>query len=83
MLSAGSALPTFSRAQPDQQHWFVNGRSVRDRLLMNAARLGYRDVLYDGRHPAYVLYLTLDPKPSTSTRTRRSWRCASATAADP
>ncbi|HUI59292.1 MAG TPA: DNA mismatch repair endonuclease MutL [Steroidobacteraceae bacterium] len=55
-------LPTASRAQPDQQFWFVNGRSVRDRLLMNAVRLGYRDVLYHGRHAAYVLYLSLDPQ---------------------
>ena len=55
-------LPTVSRAQPDQQFWFVNGRSVRDRLLMNAVRVGYRDVLYGGRHSAYVLYLTLDPQ---------------------
>jgi DNA mismatch repair protein MutL len=55
-------LPTVSRAQPDQQYWFVNGRPVRDRLLMNAVRVGYRDVLYGGRHSAYVLYLTMDPK---------------------
>jgi DNA mismatch repair protein MutL len=55
-------LPTVSRAQPDQQFWFVNGRGVRDRLLMNAVRVGYRDVLYHGRHSAYVLYLTLDPR---------------------
>jgi DNA mismatch repair protein MutL len=54
-------LPTASRGAPDQQFWFVNGRSVRDRLLMNAVRLGYRDVLFHGRFPAYVLYLTLDP----------------------
>ena len=61
-LSGWVALPTASRAQPDQQFWFVNGRSVRDRLLSNAVRLAYRDVLYHGRHAAYVLYLTLDPR---------------------
>jgi DNA mismatch repair protein MutL len=61
-LAGWIGLPTAARAQPDQQFWFVNGRSVRDRLLMNAARLAYRDVLYHGRHAAYVLYLTLDPK---------------------
>ena len=62
MLSGWAGLPTRSRAQADQQFWFINGRSVRDRLLMNAVRLAYRDVLYHGRHAAYVLYLTLDPK---------------------
>jgi DNA mismatch repair protein MutL len=61
-ISGWVGLPTASRAQPDRQFWFVNGRSVRDRLLMNAVRLAYRDVLYGGRHAAYVLYLTLDPK---------------------
>ena len=62
LLSGWIGLPTRSRAQPDQQFWFVNGRGVRDRLLMNAVRLAYRDVLYHGRHAAYALYLTLDPK---------------------
>jgi DNA mismatch repair protein MutL len=62
MLSGWIGLPTRSRAQPDQQFWFVNGRSVRDRLLMNAVRLAYRDVLYHGRHAAYALYLTLAPR---------------------
>ena len=61
MLSGWLGLPTRSRAQPDQQFWFVNGRSVRDRLLMNAVRLAYRDVLYHGRHAAYALYLQLAP----------------------
>jgi DNA mismatch repair protein MutL len=61
-LSGWIGLPTASRAQPDQQYWFVNGRSVRDRLLTSAARLAYRDVLYHGRYAAYVLYLSLDPR---------------------
>jgi DNA mismatch repair protein MutL len=61
-VSGWLGLPTASRAQPDQQFWFVNGRAVRDKLLMNAVRVAYRDVLYGGRHAAYVLYLTLDPK---------------------
>ena len=55
------ALPTFSRSQPDLQFWFVNGRAVSDRTLAHAARHAYRDVLFHGRHPAYVLDLTLDP----------------------
>jgi DNA mismatch repair protein MutL len=61
-LSGWLGLPTASRAQADMQYWFVNARAVRDRLLGNAARLGYRDVLYHGRHAAYVLYLTIDPR---------------------
>jgi DNA mismatch repair protein MutL len=54
-------LPTAARANTEGQFWYVNGRPVRDRLLGNAVRLGYRDVLYHGRHPAYVLDLRLDP----------------------
>jgi DNA mismatch repair protein MutL len=60
-LSGWISQPTFSRAQPDLTHWFVNGRAVRDRLLLNAVKLGYRDVLFGGRHPAYVLQLAIDP----------------------
>jgi DNA mismatch repair protein MutL len=54
--------PIASRAQADQQYFFVNGRAVRDRLLASAVRQGYRDVLYHGRHPAYVLHLSMDPE---------------------
>lgn len=55
------ALPTFSRSQADLQHFFVNGRSIKDKLVTHAIRQAYQDVLYHGRHPAYVLYLQLDP----------------------
>ncbi len=54
-------LPTFSRSQPDLQYFFVNGRMVRDKLIAHAVRQAYQDVLYHGRHPAFVLYLSLDP----------------------
>jgi DNA mismatch repair protein MutL len=53
--------PAASHATTDLQFWFVNGRAVRDRLLMNAVRLGFRDVLYSGRQPSYVLFLDIDP----------------------
>lgn len=54
--------PIAARAHPDSQYFFVNGRAVRDRLLASAVRQGYRDVLYQARHPAYVLHLALDPE---------------------
>lgn len=53
-------LPTFSRAQADLQYFFVNGRVVKDKVITHAVRQAYRDVLYGGRHPAYVLFLELD-----------------------
>jgi len=60
-VSGWIGAPSASRATSDLQFWFVNGRAVRDRLLMNAVRLGYRDVMYSGRQPSYVLYLDIDP----------------------
>ena len=53
-------LPTFSRSQADLQYFFVNGRVVKDKVITHAVRQAYRDVLYGGRHPAYVLFLELD-----------------------
>ena len=60
-LSGWFCLPTYARSQADQQHFFLNGRPLRDKLVASAVRLAYRDVLYHGRHPAYVLYLEMDP----------------------
>ena len=60
-LSGWLGLPTYNRSQPDLQFWFVNGRSIADRTLSHAARHAYRDVLFHGRFPAYVLYLSMDP----------------------
>lgn len=55
------ALPTFSRSQADLQHFYVNGRAIKDKLVSHAVRQAYSDVLYHGRHPAFVLYLEIDP----------------------
>lgn len=55
-------LPTFSRSQADLQYFYVNGRIIRDKLVAHAIKQAYRDVLFHGRHPAYVLYLELAPE---------------------
>jgi DNA mismatch repair protein MutL len=60
-LTGHAALPAYSKASRDEQFFFVNGRFVRDKLLAHAAREAYADVLHGSRHPAYVLFLSLDP----------------------
>jgi DNA mismatch repair protein MutL len=60
-LSGWLCQPTYARAQPDLQHFYLNGRMLRDRLIGSAIRLGYRDVMFHGRHPAFVLFMEIDP----------------------
>ncbi|QQZ29713.1 DNA mismatch repair endonuclease MutL [Thiothrix subterranea] len=55
-------LPTFSRSQADLQYFYVNARHVRDKLISHAVKQAYQDVMYHGRHPAFVLFLELNPQ---------------------
>ena len=55
------ADPTFTRAQPDMQHFFVNARPVRDKVVASAVRQAFADVVYHRRHGAFVLFLSIDP----------------------
>ncbi|MGZ5025528.1 MAG: DNA mismatch repair endonuclease MutL [Methylobacter sp.] len=60
-LTGWVGLPTFSRSQQDMQFFYVNGRLVKDKLVSHAVKQAFQDVLFHGRHPVFVLYLTLDP----------------------
>lgn len=60
-LEGFAGLPTWHRASPSAQYLFVNGRPVRDKLLIGAVRAAYMDYLPSGRHPALVLFIACDP----------------------
>ncbi len=60
-LTGWVGLPTFSRSQQDMQFFYVNGRLIKDKLVAHAVKQAYQDVLFHGRHPVFVLFLTLDP----------------------
>ena len=56
------ALPAYARASRDAQYFFVNNRYVSDKLISHALREAYRDVLHLDKHPAFVLFLEIDPE---------------------
>jgi DNA mismatch repair protein MutL len=57
-----AGLPSFHRANALQQHLFVNGRPVRDRLMLGALRAGYGDLMPRGRHPVAALFVEIEPR---------------------
>jgi len=61
-LSGWVALPTFNRSQADMQYFFVNQRIIRDKTVSHAVRQAYQDVMFHGRHPAFVLSLDMDTR---------------------
>ncbi len=60
-LSGWIAQPTFSRSQADLQYFYINRRSIKDKVITHAIKQAYSDVLYHNRFPAFVLFLTMEP----------------------
>ncbi|MBI3439339.1 MAG: DNA mismatch repair endonuclease MutL [Proteobacteria bacterium] len=60
-LSGFAGLPTFHRGTREHQHLFVNGRPVKDKLIVGAVRAAYQDLLARDRHPVVALFLDLPP----------------------
>jgi DNA mismatch repair protein MutL len=61
-VSGLAGLPTFSKANSLSQYLFVNGRPVRDKVLIGAVRAAYSDLLHGDRHPVVALFLEIDPR---------------------
>ncbi|ASJ72446.1 DNA mismatch repair endonuclease MutL [Granulosicoccus antarcticus] len=60
-MSGWIADPSFSRSQADMQYFYVNQRMVRDKVISHAVKQAYSDLIYHQRHPAFVLFLQMDP----------------------
>ena len=60
-LKGWIASPAFSRSQADMQYFYVNGRMIKDKVVSHAVKQAYSDLIYHQRHPAFVLFLTIDP----------------------
>ncbi|HSS45948.1 MAG TPA: DNA mismatch repair endonuclease MutL [Burkholderiales bacterium] len=56
-----AGLPAYSRGTRESQYFYVNRRFVRDKLITHAVREAYQDILHHDRHPAFVLFLEIDP----------------------
>lgn len=61
-LSGWLEPPTLAKERSEVQYFFVNGRAVRDKVILHAVRQAYADVLHGARQPSYVLFLTLAPE---------------------
>ena len=62
LIEGWAALPTYSRGNALSQYLFVNGRPVRDRLMLGAVRGAYADYLPRDRHPVVALFITVEPR---------------------
>jgi DNA mismatch repair protein MutL len=62
VMAGYAGLPTFSRANSLGQFFFVNGRAVRDKILLGAARAAYADFLFRDRFPVLALFVAIDPE---------------------
>jgi DNA mismatch repair protein MutL len=61
-LRGAISSPAHAKGTRDAQYFFVNGRCIRDKLVAHAIRQAYADVLHHDRHPAFVLFLDIDPQ---------------------
>ena len=61
-LSGWLGHPSEARGQADQQYLFVNGRMVKDKTISHALRMAYDGILHGHQHPAYLLFLEIDPE---------------------